>query len=240
MLKYPTNFSIYNNPPEWAIPPKDMITHEGDHISGWIKRERFYEAHILEIFKEHFPANSIIFDIGANIGNHSLMFNKLFPDSTIFSFEASPYNFIYLYQNVMGNDKITPYCIGLSNKREIIKFSHYSEDYGGSGVSSVNDLEKESVKNKIFEMDILLNPFDSLNIELVPNVIKLDVENYEIPVLEGMMGVLTNNSPLIWVEDHPLEKQQNLENSPTLYLKNLEYEPIAMCECNVLLKKGRV
>lgn len=237
MDKYPTNFNIYQNPPEWAIPPSGMVHHDTDHIADWIKQNRFYEAHILEIFKDYIPNEGVFFDIGANIGNHSLMFNKLFPNVEIHSFEASPYNFVYLYQNTISNDKINPYCVGLSNKAEIVKFSHYEQDYGSSGVSSVNDSEKAESKGKVFEMDVLLNRFDELPINVLPDFIKLDVENYEIPVLDGMMNLLQKSYPMIWLEDHPLEQSSNLEKSPTLHLQKIGYEPIVMCECNVLLKK---
>ena len=237
MQKYLTDFSIYQNPPDWAIPPSDMVHHDTDHIADWIKKQRFYEAHIMNVFKDYIPTNGVFFDIGANIGNHSLMFNKLFPNVKIHSFEASPYNYVYLYQNVIGYENITPYCIGLSDKTEIVKFSHYEQDYGSSGVSIVNDDDKAQSKGKVFEMDVLLQKFDTLPFDIIPDFIKIDVENYEIPVLNGMMDLLENNSPVIWLEDHPLETSTNLENSPTLHLQKIGYEPIVMCECNVLLKR---
>lgn len=238
MQKYPTNFDIYNNPPAWAIPPAGMVHHGTDHLAGWIKQNRFYESHIFEIFKDHMPSSGVYLDIGANIGNHSLMFTQMFPDIEVHSFEASPYNFIYLYQNVQSLDNITPYCIGLSNKTEIVKFSHYAEDYGSSGVAEVNDASKQS-KGKVFEMDIMLQRYDDLPLSLEPAFIKLDVENYEIPVLDGMMELLDKYSPTLWLEDHPLETSTNLENSPTRHLEKLGYEPIVMCECNVLLKRNK-
>ena len=76
MQKYPTDFSIYQNPPSWVIPPTDMVHHDGDHISDWIKQQRFYEAHIMNIFKDYIPSNGVFFDIGANIGDYSEMIIK--------------------------------------------------------------------------------------------------------------------------------------------------------------------
>ena len=274
IIRHGTDFSIYNNPPLWAIPPKDMVYIDDNGISYWTKQNRFYETHIMKVFLDYIKKEpEVILDIGGNIGNHSLMFHQLYAKSKIFSFEASPYNFVYLYQNVNNIENIFPYCIGLSDKREIVDFNHYEEDFGSSGVASYQT-EKKDNKNPSFEMSILLEKFDSLGFDDIPDLIKIDVENYEVNVLKGMSNLLDNmkKDSYIWVEDHLLEaavksekddegkimdsnggisivnseswtvilekENSKLKDSPSTYLiKNHNFEPVSMVECNLLLKK---
>ena len=56
-------------------------------------------------------------------------------------------------------------------------------------------------------MSILLEKFDSLGFDEIPDLVKIDVENYEINVLKGMSNLLNNmkKDSYIWVEDHLLE-----------------------------------
>lgn len=248
IIRYGTNFSIYDNPPEWAIPPKDMTYIEDNGLAEWIKINRFYETHIMEIFLKHIEKEpEVILDIGGNIGNHALMFHQLYTKSKVYSFEASPYNFIYLYRNVSEVENIFPFCIGLGNKREVVDFNHYEEDFGSSGVASFQTSKKDE-KKPAYKMSILLERFDELGLNILPDLIKIDVENYEINVMKGMGNLLNSmkQNSYIWVEDHALEHNIiekegntfNVENSPSNYLiRNHNFDPVVMVECNVLLKK---
>jgi hypothetical protein len=55
--------------------------HENDLISSIIEKTNdFYEIDIFNSFKNFIPKKGIFLDIGANIGNHSIMFSSYYND----------------------------------------------------------------------------------------------------------------------------------------------------------------
>ena len=121
----------------------------------------------------------ILFDIGANIGNYSLMVAKLFPKSTIYSFEPSKATYDQLVQNV-------------KEERSITKL--YSDQAGSAMASTYNrefaNSEIEFSCSEIIEIDLLDNWVRQNR--KIPHFIKIDVEGAELSVLKGSINVLKN------------------------------------------------
>ena len=134
---------------------------------------------------------SIIFDVGANVGGYSKRFNKYFKNADIFAFEPINTTYEILNQNLCGNNKIKSFNLGLGEK------------IGELFVNLVDDSEKNSFKNKSIDnteggncqkvdLDTLDNFCDSCSINFI-DLLKLDVEGYEINVLKGAKKFLENN-----------------------------------------------
>jgi hypothetical protein len=59
-----------------------------DYIGNIIEANNdYYEKIELDKFLEYIPKNGIIYDIGANIGNHTLFFSRYTLPQKIFAFE---------------------------------------------------------------------------------------------------------------------------------------------------------
>ncbi|WP_444677467.1 hypothetical protein [Halomonas sp. E19] len=59
-----------------------ILPNKNDHIQNIIKYNKtFYEVGMLEDARSRVPANGVVLDIGANIGNHSIYFG-LFSDAS--------------------------------------------------------------------------------------------------------------------------------------------------------------
>ena len=61
---------------------------------------------LLPLSKKYVKPNSIVVDLGANYGQMSILYSKLFSDTVVYSFEASKYIFDILKKNAELNSKI--------------------------------------------------------------------------------------------------------------------------------------
>lgn len=207
-----------------------------DHISDTLRSGRFYEQHVFESFQKYIPDNGTFLDIGANIGNHSLMFQQVFPDRKIICFEASPMNFVLLQNNILPFKNITPICCGLSEKFEVVEFVHIPQNYGGSGIISNYPSHVDGKPIELYpKISVVVNRLDEFQLPNDISFIKMDIEGHEMFAIKGGINTIKNNKPVIWLEDFHYDK--NLKNSPTQYLiDNLGYTLIKREECNFILK----
>ena len=217
---------------EQLQPPTSISTWDRtDHISDLLIGGMFYETHTLLQFYNDIPKEGMILDIGANIGNHQIMFNQLYPNREIFGFEASPLNFIHLHRNTMNYPNTTNLCVGLGVEQGLNNITHFAENMGGSGIREVNNLRHK--ERDI--MTIIIEPLDLFHLESNISLIKIDVENYESYVIKGAHKTIEKHKPMIWIED--FKHDDDYSNSTIKYLVDtFEYEIINKSECNFLLK----
>lgn len=179
-----------------------------DYIGNLIKTSnRYYEEEILFNFIDYIPVNGVIYDIGANIGNHTLFFSKYLKPKEIYSFEPSSDIFNVLDANVkinkIENIKLFNNAVGNKKGKGQVQFNKIN-----TGASKVTE-------NINGEVDII--EIDSLSL-MPPDFVKIDVEGFEQQVLEGMNSCLINEKPIIWIEIH----QENYDKVD-LILSNCGY-----------------
>jgi len=138
------------------------------------------EKRVLECLSKHDVKS--IFDVGANIGEYSVILNKYFPDSTIHAFELSEDTYITLAQNIKGLKNIICNNVGLSDVHQKIKMKYYGKN---NTLNSLIDFDA----NEKFEMkDAYVITGDEYmmekNIEVI-DFLKIDVEGAEHLVLKG-------------------------------------------------------
>ncbi len=130
--------------------------------------------------------NGIFIDMGSNIGLYSLIASKIIGrKGRVYSFEPTPETFLRLKQNVFLNKKknISLYNIALSNisGRQEFSISH-------DGYDAWNSFSKPSggkVIEKILVNSITFDDFIYQNNLKGIDLIKIDVEGWEINVLKG-------------------------------------------------------
>jgi len=174
------------------IEGEPILMHPVDVIGYYICSEnRYYEFDLMDKFWDYIPYEGTFLDIGANIGNHSLMLNRLRPNVTIHSFEPILKNYILLNENTKNKPNIKTYHIGLGSTNEVVPT--YQPNYNNSGGITI---DKE---NGVGE-NIIIIPGDAMKIRDV-SFIKMDVEGYELNVLQGLNATITKYHPNIWIED---------------------------------------
>jgi len=143
--------------------------------------------------------NSVVFDIGSNIGWYSLGLSKTRQKLQVFAFEPIPKTFNYLKKNIELNqlDNIQAYNHGLSNQNAEIQFYYYPE---GSGNSSLADLAEDHNSVKINSTVKKLDDFVDENAIDRIDFIKCDVEGAELMVFQGGEKSIRHFKPIIFTE----------------------------------------
>ena len=215
-------------------PPKVISTYiHGDHISDILRAGQFfYESHTFLQFYKDLPEKGTILDIGANIGNHQMMFNQVYPNRKVIGFEASPYNYTHLYNNCSRYPFASNFCIGLGDSAQLVEIVHFSSNMGGTGVTAVSK-KKDPQTLPMQILTVPLDTFDFLKEEVT--LIKIDVEGYEKNVIRGAEEILKSTKPCIWIEDFNYKDNYD-ESCIKILIEEFGYKLVNQNECNYLLK----
>jgi FkbM family methyltransferase len=173
-----------------------------------------YERDELHAITKYINNDSIILDVGANIGTHSVFFSHLAKNGKVFAFEPSRSTYRLLLQNVIGIPNIIPLNIGLSDRTMEIDF-YECKDNALSGLKHTKRSRISAIsKILVVTADTFVKLFSIPTVDFV----KIDVEGLEQAVLDGMNGVLMKYHPVIFCEIYkgvnsnaaPLDTIQNL------------------------------
>ncbi len=167
---------------------KLAIPSGSGNIARVIKKGRFYEQKFLEYIRS-LNIEGAYLDVGANIGNHTIFFAKFTKSNHVYSVEASPTIAETLRQNIKHNkleQKVTVYEMIAGRKEG--KASLLSVDSDQIGGATVIDGE-----------DFPVRPIDTLGLENI-TAVKIDVEGYEMEVLEGMRKLIERDEPQLFIE----------------------------------------
>jgi len=131
-----------------------------------------------------------IFDVGANIGNYSLLAREINKQCLIFAFEPVPKTYIDLKENVLNKD-IKTFNIGLgSDTREEMMLVSKDSKLSTLLLENSNLSTKDNpqyVSVKIISGDEFLKNNNELN---QISLLKIDTEGYESEVLKGFRRIM--------------------------------------------------
>jgi len=138
-------------------------------------------------FLLHFLQEDDLFlDVGANIGSFTVLASKSVGAHSI-AIEALPYTYQKFFQNLRINDildKVQALNIAAGDAEGSIHFT--------SGLDTMNHVVAEDNVNDIETCAVKVKRLDNILEGRVPNLIKIDVEGFETPVIEGALETLMN------------------------------------------------
>lgn len=171
-----------------------MHCHASDIIQRYLMVFGVWEPNISQVFKNALGPGDVAIDIGANIGYYTLLSSRLVgPEGKVFAMEASPSTFQALSRNIKQNgiSNVEALHVAIDDgTRESIRI--YFGDPDNSGIATVLAEEGRQVEAEVFcaSLDSLIPE------EIIPKIrlIKIDVEGFEVPVVQGMTRILAKAS----------------------------------------------
>jgi FkbM family methyltransferase len=150
-------------------------------------------------------ADTVFYDLGANVGYYAFIANLYISTGKIYSFEPMPANIEVFKSHLKLNEKrminksieLLPYAISDSEKE--VAFSNNDKAIEGNTYinSKVENVSSKSLLVKCFSVDGLLRVGYQK-----PDVIKIDVEGAEYDVLRGARETLSKYKPNILLATH--------------------------------------
>jgi FkbM family methyltransferase len=169
-----------------------------------------------------------IFDVGANIGYVTFQFRKRFNSADIYSFEPNPTVFSKLSQSFLKDKKVYPINKGVGSTNGILNF-YKNNNSGTSSFLKPNEFHLKNMARSYQETNIeIINLTDYCKQQFIDSVdiLKLDIEGFEIEALKGFEQYLNAQKVQIVYLEVNLSKtyeDQPLIEDIILYLKNMNY-----------------
>jgi FkbM family methyltransferase len=140
-----------------------------------------------------------IYDVGAYIGLLTMFFaNKVGTKGKVVAFEPNPENFSKLLINIAAYSNVTPFNLGLGNKRE--KLTLVASAYSHATGTVEPSVQREIIRRPYEEWRVRVVPLDTLNRLPPPHFVKIDVEGFEYDVLKGMKNTISSYKPMMCIE----------------------------------------
>lgn len=136
-----------------------------------------------------------IFDVGANVGQSTRQYLKVFPKATIYSFEPAPPTFIELCDNLGHHKNVVPCMMAFSDKtgRENMIYSPSRSDLARLSRLPFDAYERELHFRDAVEIEVEVETVDHFcqkhGIGCI-NLLKIDTEGNDLNVLIGAYRML--------------------------------------------------
>ena len=192
-----------------------------------------YEPELRALLRKVLRPGSVAIDVGANVGWHTLLMANLAGDSgKVFAAEANPSVRERLAANVemngLRNVEIVPYA--MADRPQVLEFvapDHASFSAGDGHVVGADDLpDPRTIRVEALTLDHLVMEKRISRWDLL----KIDVEGFEWPVLQGGCESIARLRPVVAFEFNAsyAVRGEGTEQSFRNYFQELSYEVLAL------------
>lgn len=179
-----TNKEIIKNL-KWG---RKIILFPGCVISRMFLYTEIPDSDEINLLRKYITKDTIFLDIGANVGNYSVLLSDL--TKNIYAFEPSPLSLDRCRRNFIINgldpDHVIP--LAISDK---VSTSGFTDLGGSSTLNHLSEMDKENIQVKTGTLDRWINK--SFNGQKLNIIINIDVEGHEAGVLKGAKMLLKSN-----------------------------------------------
>lgn len=213
----------------WYIPEEDT---QLEHYFNSRKKKytydnkRVYEPESMRLFCDHIPDHRLrgAVDVGSHIGLWTYILADKF--DFVHCFEPMELHRSCWHKNISKeNTKLYPFALGSkTDRKKIISPFNVSVATYIDGYADMYKGDKHSLKS--FDIDVRkLDDFYLSGIDLI----KIDVQGYELEVLKGGVDTIIKEKPYILIEE-------DVDNLPSVnFLKNLGMKYVDRFKINYLL-----
>ena len=177
----------------WVSPENDFIARK---VSA-LEIDSGYERHFRDFVRTWLPNKELMLDVGANIGIYARPCSTFF--NRVIAVEPAPNTMECLQINLKDCNNVEMLQCGIGPATTAAQFMFNAKNSGNT-----KQITEASDHINAFKCDIV--PMDSLALSGV-NYIKIDVEGFELAVLESGRKTIEGNLPWIQVEINEKETE---------------------------------
>lgn len=196
----------------WIDPENDNGVERSLYYTG------SYEAGTLNFIKNYLKRGDCFVDVGANIGLMSIEASMAVGnDGKVYSFEPHPETSKILRfnidLNVINNIEVIQKGVGSKNGEAKI-YDRWDVNRGGASLIS-SDSDQDSYDIQIVKLDEVLQ---NTSVDMM----KIDIEGYELEALKGAEGIISSEKPPVLIVECTQETEHQEYSREELYcwLKN--------------------
>jgi len=158
-----------------------------------------YEEYESILILKYINKNSVVVDVGANIGYYTLLLAKIC--KKVYAFEPDKECFEILVKNIKENKltNVVLFNMAVSDKKEKVIFFHNNINFGDNRIQSPSASPYPPLtRGKNTVLSVNLDEF--LKNEKQIDLIKIDVQGYEEKVINGAKNLIKKYSPVLFYE----------------------------------------
>ncbi len=176
---------------------------EDDYFGSLVEGSDLTDS-VLRALRPYVAEDARCFDVGANIGLHSLGLSTLAPKGRVFAFEPAPGSVDFLKTNLRRNrgDNVKVFATAIADHEGTVSFHDVPFFTAGSFTADEEGwLQSDAVGSNLVRVPCTtLDAFVEDHAVDRVDVIKIDVEGAELAVLEGAIRTLAAHKPLVVME----------------------------------------
>jgi FkbM family methyltransferase len=163
-----------------------------DHQHRYIYFYGEYEPAVTALFRRLLTPESLVFDVGANVGYFSILSCEL--GASVHAFEPNPSVRALLARSVrLGSCEIEVVPAACSDRTGTMPL--YLSDPGNTGMSSLTVPTERHVEVNVITLDDYAR-----RTQARPSLVKIDVEGHELAALSGARSLLETVRPIVIAE----------------------------------------
>ena len=189
-----------------------------DSLLQFLRKQGEYQPYIVSLAEKYSEPDTIILDIGANLGSHTIPLARLKPLRWIEAFEAVPSTAKWLKYNVDQNIKtnnVRVHCKALGNKLE-------NKNILITKKSGANSFHLEALRGEevIKTTPVSVTPLDQINFSKDKRIsfIKIDTQNHEFEILNGAINTILYHKAALLIE---MPERDHVEKELSKKIKKL-------------------
>jgi FkbM family methyltransferase len=201
------------------------------YIGSLIYWRGYHSVNEISLMKKILKQNMTFVDIGANQGEYTIFAAKRLIQGQVISFEPLSTSYNHLKENIKLNqfNNVMTYNFALSDTKGYAKI-YTSDDLEihSSFNEGLSSLYQSNYRNALLEK-VEVEVFDRVwknhnNLSL--DIIKIDVEGSELPVLKGAINTIKKYKPLIILEinEETFQEAGYAKDELIIFLENLNYK----------------
>ena len=161
-----------------------------------------YDPEAVEFLRRTIRPGLVCYDVGANLGVYAIQFSSMVgPSGKVVAFEPNPYTLRMLRHHVAINRLSNVHIVAAAAGDAPGSADFYAETWDGMGrMGAPNQSLRETER---FTVPVTTIDQQVAQTGLVPDFMLIDVEGFEIAVLDGARNTLLQHRPTVVVEMHP-------------------------------------